>query len=88
MKKSTGPLKELIKSYELMVNNDLNFTNYPSSQGIISIIDLTLSSLELGLLYLSEILKEYLLLLNYKFILLRWEDIDQSLSSSQRSAMR
>lgn len=52
MKKNVRPLKELIKNYELIVNNDPDFATHPSSQSAVFIIDLTLNSLELGLLCL------------------------------------
>ena len=46
---NAGPLELLIERYELIVNNDTNFPTRPSSPGI-SIIDLALTSPELGLL--------------------------------------
>ncbi len=48
-KANAGPLEELIESCKLMVNNDTGFPTHPSSPGI-SIIDLALTSPELGLL--------------------------------------
>ncbi len=72
---NAGPLKEFIKSYELIVNNDTNFPPRPSSLGI-SIIDLALTSSDLGLLRIWEIPEEYPSLSDYELILMKWEDID------------
>lgn len=60
---NTGSLKELIESYELIVNKDTDFFTRPSSPGI-SIIDLALTSPELGLLRVWEIPEEYPALLS------------------------
>ncbi len=47
--KNAGPLEELIEGFELIVNNDSDFPTRPQSQRI-SIIDLALTSQELGVL--------------------------------------
>lgn len=46
---NAGPLEELIENYELIINNNTKFPIYISSPGM-SIIDLALTSLNLGLL--------------------------------------
>lgn len=56
-KQNVGPLKELIKRYELIVNNDIDFPICSSSQGL-SIIDLALTNFELDLLQVWKILEE------------------------------
>lgn len=71
MRKNAGPLNKLIESYELIVNNDLDFATFLSSQSAVSIIHLAPSSLELGPLCLWQIPKEYSFLLNHELILLR-----------------
>ena len=57
-RKNAGPLEELIDSYELIVNNDPDYATRPSSQGSLSIIDLALTSPELGPLSVGEIPEE------------------------------
>lgn len=52
IRKNAGPLEELIESYELIVNNDLDYATRPANQGPISIIDFALSSSQLGSLCL------------------------------------
>lgn len=59
------------------MNNDPDYATRPSSQGMISIIDLALSSAELGPLCIWEIPEEYPSLSDHELILLGWEDIDQ-----------
>lgn len=51
-RKNAGPLVELIESYELIINNDPDYATRLASQRGVSIIDLALSSPELGPLYL------------------------------------
>ena len=72
---NAGPLEELIKSYELIVNNNTDFPTRPSSPGM-SIIDLALTSSDLGLLRVWEIPEEYPSLSDHELILMEWEDID------------
>ena len=67
--KNANPLKELIESFELVVNNDIDFPTRPSSQGI-SIIDLAITSLELGVLQFWEISEEYPSLSDHELILI------------------
>ncbi len=64
---NTGPLKELIECYELIVNNDTDYPTRPSSPGI-SIIDLALTSPDLGPLRVWEIPEEYLSLSDHELI--------------------
>ncbi len=72
---NAGPLEELIESYELIVNNDTDFPTCPSSPGI-SIIDLAITSSDLGPLRVWEIPEEYPSLSDHELILIEWEDID------------
>lgn len=58
-----------------MINNESERATRPLSRKI-SIIDLLLSSPQLGLLTLWEIPEEYPSLSNHELIVLRWEDID------------
>lgn len=82
-KVNSGPLKGLIKSYELVVNNNTDFFTCPSSPEI-SIIDLALISPELETLWIWEIPKEYPSLFDYELILVEWEDIEtQRLGNKQ-----
>ena len=74
-KMNAGPLEELIESYELIVYNDTDFPTRPSSPGI-SIIDLTITSPNLGPVRVWEISEEYPSLLDHELILIEWEDID------------
>lgn len=48
LKKNAGPLEKLIDGYDLIIHNNLNYTTRPSSQRQRSIIDLTLTSLEIS----------------------------------------
>ena len=72
---NTSVLKEIIDQYNLLVNNEPGRATRPSSQGI-SVIDLALSTMELGPLTLWEIPEEYPSLSDHELILLRWEDND------------
>lgn len=48
-RKNAGPLEDFIDSYDWIVNNDPDYyATRPSSQGQLSIIDLALTSPELG----------------------------------------
>ena len=85
-KVNAGPLEELLESYELIVNNDTDFPTRPSSPGI-SIIDLALTSLELGPLRVWEILEEYPSLSDHEFILMEWEEIDIPGQKNTQAAM-
>lgn len=58
-----------MKRSELIVNHDLDLATYLSSQSAVSIINLAFDSLELDLLCLWQILKEYPLLLIQEHIL-------------------
>lgn len=71
---NAGPLEELIERYELVVINDTDFPTRPSSPGM-SIIDLALTSPELGSLQVWKTPEEYPLLSNHELILMEWEDI-------------
>lgn len=71
-KQNAGPLEELIETYKLLVNNDTGFPTRPGSQGL-SIIDLALTSPDLGLLRVWEIPKEYPSLSDHELIVLEWD---------------
>ena len=78
-KQNASVLEELIDHFGLFVNNEPGRSTRPISQGI-SVIDLALSTAELGPLTLWEIPEEYPALSDHELILLRWEDIDMGLS--------
>lgn len=66
-----------------MVNNDTDFPTRPSSPGI-SIIDLALTSPDLGPLRVWEIPEEYPSLSDHELILVEWKDIEtQGLGNEQ-----
>ena len=83
-KQNASVLEEIIDEYGLLVNNEPGRSTRPVSQGI-SVIDLALSTTALGPLTLWEIPEEYPALSDHELILLRWEDIDHSLSQSNTS---
>ena len=64
-------LEELIEKFDLLINR-------PSSHNV-SIIDLALSTVELGPLTLWEIPEEYPALSDHELIVFCWEDIDPNL---------
>ena len=72
---NAGPLEELIEKYELIINNDTYLPTRPSSPGI-SIIDLALTSPELGPLRVWEFPEEYPSLSDHELIMMEWEDIE------------
>lgn len=63
------PLEELIEKFHLLINNESGRSTRPISRGV-SIIDLVLSTIELGPLSLWEISKDLLSLLDYELIVL------------------
>ena len=73
-RQNAGPLEELIETYELIVNNDTDFPARPGSQRF-SIIDLALTTENLGPLTLWEIVEEYPSLSDHELILLQWKDL-------------
>ena len=81
-----GPLEELIETYDLIVNNDTDFPTRPASRGV-SIIDLALTSPDLGLLRVWEIPEEYPSLSDHELILLEREDIKLGGQENQQPAM-
>ena len=83
---NAGPLEELIERYELIINNDTNFSTRPLSPGI-SIIDLALTSPDLGPLRVWEIPQKYPSLSNHELILIEWEDIDTKSCGNTQAAM-
>ena len=83
---NAGPLEELLERDELIVNNDTDFPTRPSSSGI-SIIDLALTSPELGPLRVWEIPEEYPSLSDHEIILMEWEEIDIPGQKNTQAAM-
>lgn len=65
--------ENVIKSYELIINNDIKFFTHPSSPRIL-IIDLNFTNLDLSAFHIWEILEKYSFLSNHKLILIEWED--------------
>ena len=63
------PLEEIIESYELIVNNNIDFPTRPSSPGI-SIIDLALTGPDLGPLRIWVIPEKYPSLSDHELILI------------------
>ncbi len=83
---NAGPLEELIESYELIFNNDTEFPMRPSSLGI-SIINLALTSPDLGSLRMWEIPEEYPSLSDHELILVEWEDMNVEGNGNTQAAM-
>lgn len=75
-------LDELIEKFHLLINNESGRATRPASRGV-SIIDLTLSTIELGPLSLWEIPQDYPSLSDHELIVLRWKDIGYHLSRSE-----
>ena len=82
-RQNAGPLEELIDKFELIVNNNTDFATRPASQGI-SIIDLALSTGNLGPLTLWEIPEEYPSLSDHELVLLQWDDLRSDIGTSAR----
>lgn len=85
-KQNAGPLEEVIETYELLVDNDMDFSTRPGSRGMF-IIDLALTSPALGLLWVWEILEEYPFLSDHELMMLEWEDIGVESQENQQPAM-
>ena len=83
-RQNASVLEEIIDHYGFLVNNESGHSTRPIGQAI-SVIDLALSTAALGPLTLWEIPEEYPTLSDHELILLRWEDIDVSLSPSNTS---
>lgn len=79
MRQNASVSEELIDKFHLLINNEPGRSTRPISQGI-SVIDLALSTAELGPLTLWEIPEEHPAISDHELILLRWEDIDIGLS--------
>ena len=75
-------LEELIEQFGLLINNEPRRATRPSSKEV-SIIDLALSSPQLGRLTLWEIPEEYPSLSDHELIVLRWEDVSYNSISSR-----
>lgn len=71
-RKNAKPLEDLIERFDLLINNESGRTTRPASTGV-SVIDLALSTVELGFRW--EIPEEYPSLSDNELILLRWDDV-------------
>lgn len=76
--KNANPLEELIENFDLLINNESGRPTRPASGGV-SIIDLALSTVELGPLTLWEIPEDYPSLSDHELIVLRWDDMSHDL---------
>ena len=85
-KQNTGPVEELIEIYELLVNNNTDFPTRLTSRGV-SIIDLALTSPNLGHLRIWEIPEEYSSFSDHELILLEWENIGLECQENQQPAV-
>ena len=81
-KQNARPLKMLIDTYKQWIYNDPDYATCPHSVGIL-IIDLALTSPELGPLCMWEIPKEYYLFSDHKLILVEWDEIEEEISRCQ-----
>lgn len=84
-RQNAGPLETLIETYELLINNDPDYATRPSSGGI-SIIDLSLTSPELGPLRVWEIPEEYPSLSDHELISVEWDEMEEEASRSQQGS--
>ena len=75
-------LEDLIEKFDLLINNESGRTTRPASAGV-SVIDLALSTIELGFLTLWEIPEEYPSLSDHELILLRWDDRNNNPSEKE-----
>ena len=74
-KQNNTILKDLIEQFGLFINNKPGRSTCLSNKEVL-VIDLALSSIELGPIILWEIPEQFPLLSNHELIVLRWEDID------------
>lgn len=81
-KKNTKPLEDIIEKFDSLINNESGQATRPASNGV-SIIDLALTTAELGFLTLWEIPKDHPNLSDHELILLRWEEIDYKLPENR-----
>ena len=73
-------LEDLIEQFGLLVNNEPGRITQPLSREV-SIIDLALSSAQLGPLTLWEIPEEHPSYSDHELIVLRWEDVEYNLTN-------
>ena len=73
-------LEDLIEQFGLLVNNEPGRITQPLSREV-SIIDLALSSAQLGPLTLWKIPEEHPSCSDYELIVLRWEDVEYNLTN-------
>lgn len=83
-KQNASVLEESIDQFGLLINNKPGCSTWPISQGI-SVIVLAIFMAERGPLTLWGIPEDYRALSDYKLILLRWENMDVSLSQPNTS---
>ena len=81
-KQNATNFKEIIEQFGLLINNKPGRATRLLSRDV-SIIDLALSSPQLGPLTLWEIPEEYPSLSDHELIVLRWKDVDYNSVSSK-----
>jgi Endonuclease-reverse transcriptase len=77
-RKEAGPLEQLIKDYDLILNNELGAITRPGKENKGSIIDLTFTITEIGPLDLWAIEEDKPTPSDYALIVLEWADIDNT----------
>lgn len=75
-------LENLIKKFDLFINNKFERTTRSANAGVFD-IDLSLLPIQLGFLTLWDISEEYLSLSNYELILLQWDNIGNNPSKKE-----
>lgn len=74
-KPNASSLEELIETYDLLVNNNTDFSTRSRSQEFL-IIDLALTNPNLGILRVWKIPEKCPSLSHHELILLEWEDLE------------
>lgn len=72
------PLNEFIQRFHLFINNKAGYSRRPINRGV-SIINLALLMIELGLLSLWKIPKDFVLVFDHKQIILYWNNMRYNL---------
>ncbi|KAL2012110.1 hypothetical protein VTN00DRAFT_4828 [Thermoascus crustaceus] len=75
---NAGPLKALIEQFELCINNEPEVATRPKSTPEISIIDLSLTTQDLGPLPCWLVDQDYLTGSDHELILMEWEDLEKT----------
>ena len=71
-----GPLKEIIKKYDLILNNESGVITRPNARRNQSIIDLTFTSIAIGLLNSWIIEEEFSIPSDHELIVFEWTDLE------------